>query len=816
MTSQLLFEKPKLLREHWWCAVCSATLKPRVCLGISNPKNLGRFYVTCDTCDFFRWASKRAHIFSALSNESSPEPPVYRTSLSQPLSAPWHNTSLNMRVSACSREGCTSSRINRQCTRHMCRRHCYEDGGCDANGHQRTRDANVHPPEAEERAMAAPTVSHVRIPSSHPPALPRSFSLPATLAAAASSTPALSAHRRRASSQASALPPEPEPPTLKHPRPRSSISHHPQPSTSSSRTGVPASAEPSSSKPRHSTQLAADVFDEEHRRLEQHYARERQRSANAVEAARLVEQQVTIVAYLANDTEPRIIEVQDTAGDWPRLQLSNDLMIEIGFRNPHTLNHEATHIETYNKALGLWSQVKSAFRLQVSSHETVFLRSMGVVATPGFQTLLRKDPFLQQYNDFRRNLPAERASVRQQQHASIIAAAAMLDVPKGQLEVVKEEDEEPKVPAPDNDNSAASDASDLFEPDTHDLFELDTRDTIIISSDSDADAAPAISACSRTARVDKGKQRAMVSPTPSPPVKFRDKGKQRAAVSPTPSLPTKPRDKGTPSSSPSLPSSPSISVKPVDKGKKRVLSPSTTSSPSSENPNDDAIICALQAFKAAEDVESSTEDEPLAAVPGSNVWPSGRYAVDMAACFHAVANSKGMGATVRTIFEDHFPGDKFNPSTYYAHAQRFASAPPEVRQSWIKFGRTEAGKWSNFMRVVPRPNAEIENARRRVARSKKNQQRKAQVSSSRNAQASSSRNAEASSSRNTTKPSRSNRDRDRPSKSKPRPRNKARGGHSRSSTSFSTSSSISCTSSSSVESLKRRRRKHRSKRRRED
>lgn len=252
------------------CSFCGSSLSVQVCLGISTPANIGRLYLRvrfglyaplladfilsqCNNyntlrpygvCGYHIWLSKRtgtssSHSSTPMSQPDSPERDMEPTGVAR-----------KHRI-LCIWPQCTKGRANRKCDRVMCKQHCVANGGCTHKDHP--------------------------APSSPPsPSSQRSNSVPAP-----SDTPPHAAHRRRASSESAIY--------GRNPQQVVSTALPPQP------TAVPTVVLP---KPKYSSHIKDDVFSEQYERLEQDRARERKRSANALDIARREAQHMVVYCWL--------------------------------------------------------------------------------------------------------------------------------------------------------------------------------------------------------------------------------------------------------------------------------------------------------------------------------------------------------------------------------------------------------------------------------------------------------------------------------------------------------------------------------------
>lgn len=375
-----------------------------------------------------------------------------------------------------------------------------------------------------------------------------------------------------------------------------------------------------------------------------------------------------------------------------------------------TPDEEPTLFCVYNKILDCWTQVKSDFAITAASQESVFLRSIHVSETRSLDALLQQDKMYKQHLDFRRNLTAERASVREQQRSADVDTAASLPrrsrkgkrKGKGRkgkerersLSVVREDHEHRPSAEEDGENSEPEDeqGKDIFESSD----DYDTQRTLPSnqSTHSPRHHAPSVDPS----------EWAGISSNEEEPESLRSDAASSLA-----------------------PPSQHLS----NKGKKRRLS---TPSEDADIEEDEQMIALLQKAQEEDDALSGDNDgdgNELWQLPQTKKWPRDFYTYDIAECFREVVLKNAGGnketgrkntnnappvPTVEDIFAEHFPGVKFSRSTYYGHVARFAAASASVRREAVEHKHTELGKWKYLMRKVPRPGAEADNARRRLVR----------------------------------------------------------------------------------------------------
>lgn len=191
----------------------------------------------------------------------------------------------------CQRNACTSTRINAQCTREKCRKHCLEDGGCEANGHESA--AVTRAPEVEEQSLVQPSGSTQATSdvASHQlglPKIPRSHSSPASLDATFSTSSAPISRPRATTLGNGTVSGSIQVQAKPAARPPASL-----PKTVGKSGPVDSLADPI-----HATHLAS-VFTKEYERMEHQNAHARQRSANILETQRRSQQHLVVHCWLA-------------------------------------------------------------------------------------------------------------------------------------------------------------------------------------------------------------------------------------------------------------------------------------------------------------------------------------------------------------------------------------------------------------------------------------------------------------------------------------------------------------------------------------
>ncbi|KAG1844810.1 hypothetical protein DFJ58DRAFT_843913 [Suillus subalutaceus] len=95
-------------------------------------------------------------------------------------------------------------------------------------------------------------------------------------------------------------------------------------------------------------------------------------------------------------------------------------------------------------------------------------------------------------------------------------------------------------------------------------------------------------------------------------------------------------------------------------------------------------------------ISGGTLSDPIDVDNDVKVWPGDFYACDIAKGFRLCETiskrRQGVGAVFRKMF-----GVPYASTTYHTHKKRWADAPANVTDKFIKAGRTEDGLWSKFM-----------------------------------------------------------------------------------------------------------------------
>ncbi|KIJ07580.1 hypothetical protein PAXINDRAFT_19237 [Paxillus involutus ATCC 200175] len=96
-------------------------------------------------------------------------------------------------------------------------------------------------------------------------------------------------------------------------------------------------------------------------------------------------------------------------------------------------------------------------------------------------------------------------------------------------------------------------------------------------------------------------------------------------------------------------------------------------------------------------------------------WPKGFYTCEVALVFEAVAGSTH--GTTKKIFQDLYGAHVcFCPSTFSEHLKRWKGASPSSRARFLEAGKTEEGRYINFMKENPAPGVEVKAAKKRLRR----------------------------------------------------------------------------------------------------
>lgn len=147
--------------------------------------------------------------------------------------------------------------------------------------------------------------------------------------------------------------------------------------------------------------------------------------------------------------------------------------------------------------------------------------------------------------------------------------------------------------------------------------------------------------------------------TPSPPPKFSRVRLRRSPRSPTTSTDSSP---------------PRTRRKPLERATARPSVGSSTAHPS---------------------ISSGTPSDPID-VDDVKVWPGDFYACDIAKGFRLCETISKRRQGVGAVFQKMF-GVPYASTTFHAHKKRWADAPANITDKFIKAGRTEEGLWSKFM-----------------------------------------------------------------------------------------------------------------------
>lgn len=95
-------------------------------------------------------------------------------------------------------------------------------------------------------------------------------------------------------------------------------------------------------------------------------------------------------------------------------------------------------------------------------------------------------------------------------------------------------------------------------------------------------------------------------------------------------------------------------------------------------------------------------------------WPRDFYTIDIVACFTQAEAAKEQGGTIRSAFDDCFPDVPFRAPTYYENRQRWNTASSTTWEKFTSLGRTQDGLWKNFCAEAPSVYQGIKNARRKT------------------------------------------------------------------------------------------------------
>jgi len=302
--------------------------------------NQGRLLAKCNQwihpvtnirCNFFYWhpnsfqaspsiASSTSQFQLATDFFSQPAFASSGSSLSQRSALPPVTQSQAQVVTLvkCLTSGCNSARIRKGCTHQRCKHHCMEQGGCLSHGNMPTvtasgmiSESSTPPPIFENTALTPP---------------------PSSIAD----------------------------PTLWNPIPLAET----QPPTTPIATRAPHRAEPI-----HASHILP-VFTE--RWATEHSLREEQRKQDAekLENLQKTKHTVFVYAWIQDDVEPTVIEVQE-GFTWPHLVLNSTVLAQAGMTDIIRLN-------LFRTSLGIWTLINCGHVVDLTENSRVFIKMVDV------------------------------------------------------------------------------------------------------------------------------------------------------------------------------------------------------------------------------------------------------------------------------------------------------------------------------------------------------------------------------------------------------------------------------------------------------
>ncbi|KAJ3556425.1 hypothetical protein NM688_g2037 [Phlebia brevispora] len=170
---------------------------------------------------------------------------------------------------------------------------------------------------------------------------------------------------------------------------------------------------------KHSSHLNA-VFTEQW--IQNRKKTELQEKMDAEELCNKCKQEQHLYAYvwLIDDCEPICTQLQYDEEDdfwfWPKIRFTSQLLHELNLKPDDISKDKRINFGLLDKKTGVWCNVKQGFQLDVSSHETIFLRSRDVRRIgPELDKLLQTCAPRSRQHSHMSDLTRQRSSVKQQE-----------------------------------------------------------------------------------------------------------------------------------------------------------------------------------------------------------------------------------------------------------------------------------------------------------------------------------------------------------------------------------------------------------------
>ncbi|KAI0083494.1 hypothetical protein BDY19DRAFT_998520 [Irpex rosettiformis] len=702
------------------CDYCGKLLKPwtvPLTSKTARPGNRGRQVYSCratPTCKYFRVIPVQSF---ALTN--FPTPSFLTPSFPTPSSSSSSLSELSSMPSSrdkCMHLSCNKF-SNRGCSKHLCRLHCIQAGGCAIAGHTSssgpatatTTPINspvVLPPLLSSAAHVVAgntpsgsqtflTHSPVTVspppPSFLPPNLPAAAtsSLPPNLPAAATSSlpPNLPA------AATSSLPPNlPAAATSSSQRlqpPRSPVTgpflpvpHHtstdePSPSQSSA-AGTPAIPPPPSRTrvvPRYASHMVSAFdakFDEEQERS----SRKRKREEQDAEQKLRERHQLTVHCWL-KDGAPPTHDIFESSGKPPQFTFTKEHIEVLGLASTCDGTSTLVRFKVYQPDLRYWVRAGVGFTMPAATAQHIYVASLVVTDEQALESFIRDHTAKPVSHNMRTHLSAHRSSIRSQHNTGLVAAANVLKSPRRVC---------PRPIAPHPSLGPAAGPS---------------RSQSQPHPSTDEDRFKKLHA---TGAIRSGKRKAI----PCDPADFLELTSSSDESLPGSfHLPAGLRGETftIDSSSESDAQAPSGGTRPdTVPAKSRDLRHLIPSLPDSDS------LTSLDLSGA-----DSNSD-----VDGKKIWPSGYSCVELHEGFSRVEmNMSRDGASmswedaVKEVFPD---ARRIKSATYYENRTRWLNASAHARKAALDAGKTSEGSWRMFTRKNPCAKAQVRNAKKKLTR----------------------------------------------------------------------------------------------------
>ncbi|KAG1856324.1 hypothetical protein C8R48DRAFT_675115 [Suillus tomentosus] len=372
------------------CTTCNKACPWTVCKS-NDHGNHGHWQAICfdaredgTTCNFVHFGSP----------QSSPVPKVTRTrqrTRSAQLPAPTHR--------ACIVVGCRSTRVNKNCARNTCRKHCKHLGGCHLTDHagsgvainadsleleddpEDTGDTHAVPPDNDDKPIIPVPVETLHLPSPQPHAPP--------------TTPTVEASTANM----------PDNSRLAHPRvPRA-------------RTVPAHNRAPQEDGPHYCMQMP-EVFTEQLAETSKRNEVQRQRRADEIEAQNRARYHTVVYVWVEDGSQPNVFEFQSgiLVFNWPHLSLSEEVLSMMGLAATSVNKGvgSASIIQVWNHSRREWRGVQPGYLITVVEGQPVLLKS------PNITDCVDLDSCIRRINDsppnIRTHLAAECAAVHADLH----------------------------------------------------------------------------------------------------------------------------------------------------------------------------------------------------------------------------------------------------------------------------------------------------------------------------------------------------------------------------------------------------------------